>query len=96
MAELGDLGQVLLGNRQLQLCWHQVQCQHHAECQLKVSTFWNKFTMYLQLSIFITLEKTVLPMLPMPQGIHSNFNTWYWFVRPAHDLCFCLTLFLFS
>lgn len=32
----------------------------------------------------------------LPQGIHSNFNTWYWFVRPVYDLCFCLTLFLFS
>lgn len=32
----------------------------------------------------------------LPQGIHSNFNTWYWFVRPAYDLRFCLTFFLFS
>lgn len=32
----------------------------------------------------------------LPQGIHSNFNTWYWFVRPAYDLHSCLTLFLFS
>lgn len=32
----------------------------------------------------------------LPQGIHSNFNTWYWFIRPVYNLHFCLTLFLFS
>lgn len=90
MTELTNLGQHFLGNRQFQ---RQVQCQPHADCQLKVSTFWNKFTMYLQLSIFATLVKNCAVL---PQGIHSNFNTWYWFVRPAYDLYFCLTLFLFS
>lgn len=32
----------------------------------------------------------------LPQGIHSSFITQYWFVRPAYDLHFCLTLFLLS
>lgn len=64
-------------------CWTPAEVEHNVEQICNVP--W-----------IVYFHNTWKNCAALPQGIHSSFITQYWFVRPAYDLHFCLTLFLLS
>lgn len=78
-------------------CYSFADGSFNASTTLNTSRGWAHLGTTLQCTLNcvfpVSLRKNCAAL---PQGIHSNFNTWYWFRRPLYDLLFCLTLFLYS